>query len=52
MAAPYILAGLACVFLIAAALRLVAGGRRSAVRTWLLIGAVFGAVSLWLFASR
>jgi hypothetical protein len=51
MLAKYILAGLAAVFLIAATLR-VAGDRgwsQPQARTWVLVGAVFGIVSAWLF---
>jgi hypothetical protein len=51
MTAKYILAALASVFLIAGALGLARGERRSQSRTWLLIGGIFGAVSFWLFAS-
>jgi DMSO reductase anchor subunit len=47
MAAKYILAVLACVFLLAALTRASHGPQR---RTWLLIAAIFGLVSLWLFA--
>ena len=51
MAAKYILAGLALAFLLAGAARLVGvSGRPNAQgRTWLLIGIIFGAVSVWLF---
>jgi hypothetical protein len=51
VAAKYILAALACTFMIAAALRLARdGGRQHAQsRTWLLIGVIFGLVSAWLF---
>ena len=47
MAAKYILAALAVVFLIAAALR---GFRGPQAGTWLLVAGIFIAVSLWLFA--
>ena len=47
MAAKYILATLACVFLIAGAV----GKRRPQSRTWLLVGGIFATVSLWLFGS-
>jgi hypothetical protein len=50
MAAKYILATLACVFLTAAALG--SARRRPQSRTWLLVGGIFAAVSLWLFADR
>ena len=47
MLAKYILLTLAVIFLIAAITR---GGRRSPQgRTWLLIAAIFGIVSSWLF---
>jgi hypothetical protein len=50
VAAKYILAGLALAFLVAAAVRLVGGaGSHAQSRTWLLIGAIFGIVSAWLF---
>jgi DMSO reductase anchor subunit len=48
MGAKYILAALAGLFLIAAAVR----GRRSPqTRIWILIAAIFGTVSFWLFAA-
>jgi len=47
MLAKYILGGLALVFLIAAITR---GPRSPQGRTWLLIAAIFGIVSSWLFA--
>ena len=47
MAAKYILATLAVVFLLAALTR---GPRSPQGRTWLLIAAIFGIVSSWLFA--
>ena len=47
MLAKYILGGLAFVFLIAALTR---GPRSPQGRTWLLIAAIFGIVSTWLFA--
>jgi hypothetical protein len=47
MLAKYILATLAVVFLIAAATR---GWKGPQSRTWLLVAAIFGAVSLWLFS--
>ena len=47
MLAKYILGGLAVVFLIAATIR---GPRTPQGRTWLLIAAIFGIVSFWLFA--
>jgi len=48
MLAKYILGGLALVFLIAAITR---GPRSPQGRTWLLIAAIFGIVSSWLFAG-
>jgi len=47
MTAKYILATLAVIFLIAALTR---GTRTSQGLTWLLIAAIFGIVSSWLFA--
>ena len=47
MLAKYILGTLAVAFLIAALTR---GPRTSQGRTWLLIAAIFGIVSFWLFA--
>jgi hypothetical protein len=49
MAAKYILAGLALAFLAAGAVRLIGGPAHPQGRTWLLIGVIFGAVSVWLF---
>ena len=53
MAAKYILAALAVLFLVLAAGRMMADGGRGAIasRTWLLIAAIFGVVSAVLFAS-
>jgi hypothetical protein len=54
MLAKYILAGLAAAFLIAATLR-VAGDRgwsHPQARTWVLVGAIFGIVSAWLFYQQ
>jgi hypothetical protein len=51
MLAKYILAALACVFLVAGALAIARPQRRIQGRTWLLVGGIFAAVSLWLFAS-
>ena len=50
MLAKYILAALACAFLLAGAYRRSTGGPNPQARTWLLVGAIFAAVSLWLFA--
>jgi hypothetical protein len=51
MAAKYILALLSVAFIIAGMRRLAgdAGKLHPQSRTWLLIGAIFAAVSLWLF---
>lgn len=48
MAAKYILAALAMLFLILGASR---GWRHPQGRTWLTVCAIFGIVSLWLFRS-
>jgi hypothetical protein len=50
MAAKYILAVLAVVFLTLATLGPATGRPRPQTRTWLLVGVIFGLVSLWLFA--
>ena len=47
MFAKYILLAMAIIFLIAALTR---GPRTIQGRTWLLIAAIFGIVSTWLFA--
>jgi len=44
MPAKYIIATLACVFVIAGILA------RPQSRAWLLVGGIFAAVSLWLFS--
>lgn len=49
MSAKYILATLAVAFLLAGAYRRLTGGPNSQARTWLLVGAIFAAVSAWLF---
>jgi hypothetical protein len=49
VAAKYILAGLALAFLGAGAVRLLGGRPSPQGRTWLLIGVIFGIVSMWLF---
>jgi uncharacterized membrane protein HdeD (DUF308 family) len=51
MGAKYILAALAVVFLIAGVVRRVRDGGKPhpQSRTWLLIAAIFGGVSAWLF---
>jgi hypothetical protein len=47
--AAYILAGLAVVFLAAAANRLAKSGASSPqARTWLLVASIFGVISAWL----
>jgi hypothetical protein len=51
MAARYIFAALACAFLIAGSLGFITGRPRPQTRTWLLIGAIFALVSLWLFSQ-
>ena len=53
MAAKYILAALAVLFLAAALLRLLRGGGIShpQTRTWLLIAVIFTIVSTWLFSQ-
>lgn len=51
MAAKYTLGALALAFLMAALLRLLRGGGigHPQTKTWLLVGAIFAAVSAWLF---
>jgi len=51
VAAKYILAVVAAAFLVAAAVRAAGGSNLShpQTRTWLLIAAIFGAISAWLF---
>ncbi len=53
MAAKYILATLAVVFLVAALVRLSRGGGigHPQTKTWLLVSVIFAAVSAWLFAQ-
>jgi DMSO reductase anchor subunit len=48
MLAKYIIGTLAVIFLISALIR---GPRSPQGRTWLLIAAIFGIVSTWLFAK-
>lgn len=50
MPAHFILLTLAAGFLLAGAYRRLTGGPGPQARTWLLVGAIFGAVSLWLFS--
>ena len=53
MAAKYVLAVVAVVFLVAALLRLSRGGgiRHPQTRTWLLVSIIFTVVSAWLFSQ-
>jgi hypothetical protein len=51
MLARYILGGLAIGFGVAALIRMSCGGGKAQARTWLIIAAVFGAVSAWLFLA-
>lgn len=50
MLAKYIFGALGGCFLIAGSISLATHGRNPQGRTWLLIGAIFAAVSLWLFS--
>ena len=50
MATNYILVALSAGFLLAGAYRRLTSGPGPQSRTWLLVGAIFGAVSLWLFS--
>ena len=51
MAAKYVLAVVGAVFLVMGILRATRlGASHPQARTWLLIAAIFGAVSLWLFS--
>jgi hypothetical protein len=54
MAAKYILGSLAVVFALAAIRRMLKDGGRlhPQTRTWLLIAAIFAAVSTWLFLTQ
>jgi hypothetical protein len=51
LAAKYILAALACAFLVAGGVRLAGnkGTPHPQSRTWLLIGVIFGVVAAWLW---
>ena len=49
MPAQYILAVLAAAFLLAGTYRRLTRGAHPQSRTWLLVGAIFAVVSLWLF---
>ena len=53
MNAAYILGALSLIFLALAVARVIKGGRASHPRTraWLIVGVVFGLVSLWLTAG-
>jgi hypothetical protein len=51
LAAKYILVVLAAVFLLAATINRLRGGRNPASRTWLIVGTIFALVSLFLFAQ-
>jgi hypothetical protein len=50
MPAQYILGALAILFLTLGTLGAATGRPRPQPRTWLLVGAIFAVVSLWLFA--
>jgi hypothetical protein len=51
VAAKYILAALSLLFIGLAVMRLpTRGAGHPQVRTWLLLGGIFGAVSAWLFS--
>jgi hypothetical protein len=54
VAAKYILAVLACAFLIAGAVALSRGGVRGRLqsRTWLMVGLIFAVVSGWLWFQK
>ena len=52
MPVPSLFVVLALVFLIAGAASRARGDRGPKSRTWLLIGAIFGFVSVMLFATR
>jgi hypothetical protein len=54
MNAVYILGALSLVLLALALGRIIKGGRAShpQTRTWVIVGVVFGLVSLWLTAGR
>jgi uncharacterized membrane protein HdeD (DUF308 family) len=54
VAAKYILAVLACAFVIAGCLRLARDGGRQhpQSRTWFMIGAIFAVVSAWLWFQK
>lgn len=52
MATKYVLAALAIVFVVLGSVRTLSHGTKAnpQARTWLLIGGIFGAVSVWLFS--
>ena len=56
MAAKYILAALSVVFLALAVLRMGSraahGGLHPQVKTWLIIGVIFGVVAVYLFMQQ
>jgi hypothetical protein len=53
MAARYMLAGLAVAFLVASLVPLVCRRALDPRRkTWLVIGLIFAAISVWLFSQR
>ena len=52
MKAEHILATLACGFLLAGGVRRLTVGPGPQSRTWLLVGAIFAAVSVYLFARN
>jgi hypothetical protein len=52
MLAKYILGALSGVFLALAFMRIAGGGAKGQIRTWILIGAIFGIVSAYLFYQQ
>jgi preprotein translocase subunit SecF len=52
MLTKYILGALSLVFLALALMRMASGGAKGQIRTWLLIGVIFGIVSAWLFLQQ
>jgi hypothetical protein len=51
VAAKYVVAALAVLFLCLGGVRLSRSGGASQARTWLIVGVLFAAVSLWLFVG-
>jgi hypothetical protein len=51
MLTKYILGGLSVVFIALALIRMASPGARPQSRIFLLIGAIFGVVSAWLFSQ-